>query len=145
MKIHHYIIVVSSIFLMDCINLTGNSANLLIARGEHRIEIQNYGRENPEVSIDILQSQFYDEHHEGNVTRFEDLNKTINREMNEEANLEYNLWFENKFHQTLSDYQQAEDYRLQQEEEQQRRQQEETENNSVEEGSQSGQEEQSTE
>lgn len=76
----------------------------LIARGEHRIEIQRYGRENPEVSIDILQSEYYNENHDEFVVRIEDLNKTLNRQINEDAAREYNKWFEDEFNRRFAQY-----------------------------------------
>lgn len=76
----------------------------LIARGEHRIEIQRYGRSDPEVSIDILQSEFYNQNHEEFVIRIEDLNKTLNKEINEEVNVEYNKWFEDEFNRRFDQY-----------------------------------------
>lgn len=84
----------------------------LLARGEHRIEVQNYGREGkpgviPEASIDILQSQYYNDNHGDFVIRIEDLNKTLNREIDQDVQREYTRWFENSFLQNFSQYQQA--------------------------------------
>lgn len=113
MPAHAYRIAIFSISMLYYINLSAGTTDQMIARGEHRIEIQNYGRYGrgtPEVSVDILQSDYYNLHHESNVIRFEDLNKTINREIDEDARREYDQWFNEKFNQKMSEYQQAAEY-----------------------------------
>lgn len=98
------IILLSTVFFTHISAISAADQDNLIARGEHRIEIQRYGRSDPEVSIDIMQSNFYNDHHEDYVIRIEDLNKTINKEINEEVNKEYNQWFNDKFNSQLNNY-----------------------------------------
>lgn len=89
----------------------------LLARGEHRIEVQNYGHKRPEVPIDIMQSNYYNAHHEDYVIRIEDLNKTLNREINEDVSREYSEWFNAEFNRRLSEY--PYDYRAEEYQDQQ--------------------------
>lgn len=79
--------------------------NNLVARGEHRIAVYNYGHKYPEVPMDIMEANYYNIHHGDFVIRIEDLNRTLNREMNEDINREYNAWFNNEFNRRMSEYQ----------------------------------------
>jgi hypothetical protein len=91
--------------------------NKLIARGEHRIEVQNYGHRDPEIPIWIMQSNYYNAHHEQYVIRIEDLNQTLNKEINQDINKEYNEWFNAEYNERRAAEQlyerQAEDYQEQ--------------------------------
>jgi len=110
--INYLYIVSSSLAMLLCGQLLGaaeNDINKLLARGEHRIEVQNYGHRDPEIPMAIMQANYYNANHEDNVIRFEDLNQTINREINEDANREYNEWFNAEYNRRLSEY--PDDYR----------------------------------
>lgn len=65
----------------------------LLARGEHQIQVINYGHKFPEVPMDLMEANFYNIHHPGYVIRIENLNETLNREINQDINREYNEWF----------------------------------------------------
>ena len=81
--------------------------NELMARGEHRIQVQNFGRKNPEIPTHIMQANYYNEHHPEYMIRTEDLNETLNEQINEEIQREYDQWFDEAFHQRLSEYEEA--------------------------------------
>lgn len=82
----------------------------LISRGEHQIQVINYGHKRPEVPMDIMQSNYYNAHHPDYVIRIEDLNKTLNKEINEDINREYNEWFNNEFNQRQAEYEYLNQY-----------------------------------
>ncbi|MBA3816547.1 MAG: hypothetical protein H0X29_08530 [Parachlamydiaceae bacterium] len=102
--VNFFKIISSSLALLFFGQLCAAENDNLLARGEHRIEVQNYGHKSPEVPMDIMQANYYNAHHEYNVIRFEDLNRTINREINEDANKEYNDWFNAEYNSRLSEY-----------------------------------------
>lgn len=78
--------------------------NNLLARGEHRIAVYDFGHKYPEVPMDIMEANYYNAHHEDFVIRIEDLNRTLNREINQDINREYNEWFNAEFNRRLSEY-----------------------------------------
>ena len=63
----------------------------LLARGEHRIQVQNYGHRDPEIPIWIMESNYYNAHHDAYMIRIEDLNETLNKEINEVSSLQYSM------------------------------------------------------
>lgn len=93
------------LFIGMSLSATESDENKLLARGEHRIEVINYGHRDPEIPIWIMQSNYYNAHHPGYVIRIEDLNQTINKEINEDERKEYNEWFNAEYNRRRAEEQ----------------------------------------